>query len=137
MFVATALLGIFGNSHVDAEDKRIIQTWELTTPEAVNTYLCSKPNLLSTLKSDVGTLSSKDWEKMNNFPQNSRKLQYIYNKFDSWGTLQALVNEGKMIVEIKKTATWFVIGGCIIQEGNPEKPFWNAFIIATIDEKNK
>lgn len=105
MFVATALLGIFGNSHVDAEDKRIIQTWELTTPEAVNTYLCSKPNLLSTLKSDVGTLSSKDWEKMNNFPQNSRKLQYIYNKFDSWGTLQALVNEGKMIVEIKKTAT--------------------------------
>lgn len=86
------------------------QTFELTSPESIQTYLFQE-GFLKDLKKEIQDTFPAQWNAIDTLPQKSRKLQWIYNNLRSWNRLQALVEEKKMIVEIKETQTGYVIVG--------------------------
>lgn len=126
-----ALMAILGNSTVSKAEAPLRQTFELTNPASIHTYLFQE-GFLKDLQKEIHDTFPANWNAIETLPQKSRKLQWIYNNLRSWNRLQALVEEKKMIVEIKETKTGYVILGCIISNQDPKQPFWQPFVISDI-----
>ncbi|MCB9806343.1 hypothetical protein H6768_00250 [Candidatus Peribacteria bacterium] len=99
-----SLMAILGGSTEATEPVRLPQTFELKTPASVNYYLFTQ-GVIQDARNDVASLTRDHWATINDLRENDRKLQYLHNTFLSWARLQGLVDEKKMIIEIKKTPT--------------------------------